>query len=271
MTRSGRWSFLLQPRWIAGHVIVIVLTLTFAALGFWQLDRNDEKHDLDDAAKAAYAAPAPDLPPAGAEPSSGTRVQATGAYDGDAEVLLRNRVRDGEGGYDVLTALVLDDGTAIVVDRGWVARNRVDNARDDLAPPTGTVTVRGPLAAPRSLTADDTVDERDGRLTLPRVDLDRIEAETGLELRDVYLVAQYQDPAPADGTPSLPTPPPSSDVNHLQYALQWFAFALIPIVGWPIVLWRVSRRPPRKDAPPPDGAALPRSRAPAILGPDEGD
>ena len=38
-------------------------------------------------------------------------------------MLLRNRVRDGEGGYDVLTPLRLDDGTAVVIDRGWVARN----------------------------------------------------------------------------------------------------------------------------------------------------
>jgi cytochrome oxidase assembly protein ShyY1 len=41
----------------------------------------------------------------------------------------------------------------------------------------------------------------------------------------------------------LPEPPPSDDVNHLEYAFQWFAFALIPLVGWPIVLWRISRKP----------------------------
>ena len=50
-------------------------------------------------------------------------------------MLLRNRVRDGEGGYDVLTPLVLDDGTAVVVDRGWVPRNDVDRNADSLAPP----------------------------------------------------------------------------------------------------------------------------------------
>ena len=242
MSGGGRWSFLWRPRWLAGHLLVIVVTVTFVALGLWQLDRDNEKHTKDAAAKAEYTAPAPELAASGTEPASGTRVEVTGTYDDASEVLLRNRVRGGEGGYDLLTPLVLDDGTAIVVDRGWVPRNTVDKHRDDLRAPTGAVTVRGPVAAPRTLTTDDTVDERAGRLTLPRVDLDRIQQQTDHELRDVYITAQFQDPAPADGVPSLPTPPPSDNVNHMQYALQWFAFALIPLVGWPIVLWRVSRR-----------------------------
>ena len=103
---------------------------------FWQLDRNDEKHAKDDAAKAAYAAPAPELTP-DEQPTPGTRVQASGTYDPTADTLLRNRVRDGEGGYDVLTPLVIGDSTAVLVDRGWVARNVVDNERADLAPPSG--------------------------------------------------------------------------------------------------------------------------------------
>ena len=81
-----------------------------------------------------------------------------------------------------------------------------------------------------------------GRTTLPRIDLDRMRTETNVELRDVFITAQYQDPAPIDGVPALPTPPPSDSVNHLQYAFQWFAFALIPVIGWPIVLYRRSRR-----------------------------
>jgi surfeit locus 1 family protein len=236
----SRWY--LQPRWVVGHVLVLLLVVAFVALGFWQLDRNDEKHAKDAAAKAEYAAPAPELAP-DEQPQPGTRVQATGTYDEAAETLLRNRVRDGEGGYDVLTPLVLDDRTAVVVDRGWVARNVVDNDRADLAPPSGSVVVRGPVGTTSPLAADDTVDERAGRLTVPRVDLARIQGEVGYDLREFYVTAQYQDPAPTDGIPALPTPPPSDDVNHLQYAFQWFAFAFIPLIGWPIVLWRVARRP----------------------------
>ena len=83
------------------------------------------------------------------------------------------------------------------------------------------------------------MDQQAGRTTLPRRSqrMQKTPSTTA-----VYINAQYQKPPPVDGLPALPTPPPSDDVNHLQYAFQWFAFALIPLVGWPIVLYRVSRR-----------------------------
>jgi cytochrome oxidase assembly protein ShyY1 len=241
---SGRWAFLLKPKWIAGHLLVLFLAVVFVLLGIWQLNRNDQKHDKDAAAKAKYAAPAPTLGAPGTEPAPDARAEATGRYDAAGEALLRNRVHNGEGGFDLLTPLVLDDGTAVVVDRGWVPRNEADRDTAVLDPPTGEVTVRGPVGASRALKPEDTVDEQAGRTTLPRVDLDRMQKDTTYELRAVYINAQYQDPAPVDGLPALPTPPPSDDVNHLQYAFQWFAFALIPLIGWPIVLYRVSRRQP---------------------------
>jgi cytochrome oxidase assembly protein ShyY1 len=241
---TSRRRFWLRPRWVAGHLLVIVLAAAFVALGFWQLARNDQKHEKDTKNKAAYAAPAPALGNAGAEPAPGSRVEATGTYDARHEALLRNRVRGDEGGYDVLTPLVLSDGTAVVVDRGWVERSQVDSGSADLTPPPGPVTVRGTVGATSPLQPDDTVDERNGRLALPRVDVDRIQRDAAHDLRDVYVTAQSQDPAPTNGVPVLPTPPPSDDVNHLEYAFQWFAFALIPLVGWPIVLWRISRKPP---------------------------
>jgi cytochrome oxidase assembly protein ShyY1 len=243
-----RWRFLFTPKWIAGHLLVLLLTGSFVALGIWQLNRNTEKHDKDAAAKAAYAAPAP--PVGHADPAAGSRVQATGHYDRAGEALLRNRVHDALPGYELLTPLRLDDGTAIVVDRGWVPQHAIDgpaingtngDPKAYLAP-TGVITVRGPVATPSRLQAQDTVEQHAGRTSLPRADLQKMQKEVPYRLRDVYVVAQFQQPAAANGLPALPVPPASDPVNHMEYALQWFAFALIGIIGWPIVLWRVSRR-----------------------------
>ena len=92
---------LLRSRWVAGHLLVLVLSASFIALGFWQLARNDHKqrHLVRDA-RAAFAAPAPDV--SGPVPP-GSRVQASGHYDPAHEVLLRNQVHDGNDGDDVLT------------------------------------------------------------------------------------------------------------------------------------------------------------------------
>ena len=131
---------LLRPRWVAGHLLVLVLSASFIALGFWQLARNDHKQQLVRDARAAFAAPAPDVsesvPP-------GSRVEASGHYDPAHEVLLRNQVHDGKDGDDVLTPLVLADGSAVIVDRGWVAATGDRQAPINTVAATGAVVVRG--------------------------------------------------------------------------------------------------------------------------------
>ena len=56
------------------------------------------------------------------------------------------------------------------------------------------------------------------------------------------LLAYRIDPKPSRNAPQLPQPPAPDPVNHLQYAYEWFAFALIPIIGWPIALRRFLRQ-----------------------------
>lgn len=231
---------LLRPRWLAGHLLALFMTVLFVVLGFWQLSRHHEKQDAVRVREAAYAAPAPPLGPGPV--ASGTRVEVRGTYRADREVVLRDRMRGERIGADVLTVLRLADGTAILVDRGWVGSPTIA-AAPEAAPPTGPVTVRGPYRASRRLGPTDTVRTVSGRLGVPRVDTVRIGNEIGVPLRPGWIEAQYQDPAPASGVPALPQPEPPDQVNHLHYAIQWFAFALIPLIGWPIVLVRTRRRP----------------------------
>jgi cytochrome oxidase assembly protein ShyY1 len=232
-----------RPRWIAGHVLVTVLVVAFVALGFWQVSRNNEKHDKDAAAKAKLGAPAPTLTSLAEPITNGTRVEVRGTFDPEAEVLLRGRTCESASGDDVLTVLRLDDGGAVIVDRGCLPHVSITHDIDAARAPTGPVTVRGTVAASRALQLDEDVGDLAGRPALPRVDVDAVATATGTDgLRNEWISAQYIDPAPGAGAPQLPQPPPSDDVNHMQYAFQWFAFALIGIVGWPVILTRVRRR-----------------------------
>ena len=70
---------------------------------------------------------------------------------------------------------------------------------------------------------------------------DRVE-RIDVTLHHVWIEAQFQQPPPPASAPKLPKPPPPDQVNHLQYAIEWFGLAAIPLVGWPIVLRRVARR-----------------------------
>jgi cytochrome oxidase assembly protein ShyY1 len=221
---------LLKGRWLAGHVLVLVVAVTFVSLGFWQLARDREKQDEVRARKAAYAAPVVE---------GDGRVEARGTYDADTQVLLRNQEHDGEDGFDVLTPLRANDGAAVLVDRGWVSRGDVAELP---APPSGEVVVRGEPRTSRPLDANDDVREIEGFVSVPRVGAEEVQRLVPYDLRDTWIAAQYQDPAPGNGDPQLPEPPPPDQVNHYQYALQWFALAAVPLVGWPIVCARAVRR-----------------------------
>jgi len=231
---------LLRGRWLVGHVLVLVIAGAFVALGVWQVARHHEKQAKVRAAKAAYAAPAPDLGPVNAPVPPGTRVQATGTYDGAHEILLRDQVRGDAIGTDLLTLLRLADGSGVFVDRGWVASDATASP-----PPSRDVVVRGIVRDSRPLGAQDEVRQVGSRVSVPRVDLDRLGRVDGVvvPLHHVWIEAQFQQPPSSANAPKLPTPPPPDQVNHLEYAIEWFGLAAIPLAGWPIVLRRVTRRP----------------------------
>ncbi len=238
MERTKDSGTLLAPRWVAGHVLVVVLAVIFVLLGLWQLGRDHHKQTVMRERRAALAAPAP---PLGAHPVTEQRYELRGTYDPAHEIVLRNQLHGkGDDGVDVLTPLRLADGRVVLVDRGWVA-----GTGETLGPssaPSGPVTVRGTLHGSRALSPQDAVTTIGGRLAVPRVDTAAIGEREGTALQPVWLRAESQDPAPGANAPALPEPLPPDQVNHMQYAIEWFAFALIPLIGWPIVLVRVRRR-----------------------------
>jgi surfeit locus 1 family protein len=219
---------LTSPIWLLGHLLALAAVVSFVMLGFWQLRRHDEKVDRRDAARTAQEAPrvavedAPD--------GEVRRVTATGEYLAGVEAK-RLTSLDGLSGYEVLTPLVLDDGTAVVVVRGW-ARLEVDHLQGGVAPP-GEVTVEGVLWPA-------TVGEHEPA-PLPEFvrspDPGRFAAATGLEFSDSYLVITDQDP-PIGEPLRLPDQPEASLGPHLGYAGQWFLFAAVLVVGYPLLLRR---------------------------------
>jgi cytochrome oxidase assembly protein ShyY1 len=233
---------LLRPRWVAGHLLVLALTVSFVALGFWQLGRDHHKQALVRAARAAYAAAAPDVMSA-TNIADGDRAQASGRYDAAHQVVFRNQVHGSKVGDDVLTPLVMADGTAVVVDRGWVPAvgdQLVGSAATVVA--TNPVIVRGIAHPSSALSPKDAVTTSGTMIALPRVDLGRIGRNLPYRLRPIWISAQSETPSPPHGAPLLPQPPPPDQVNHMEYTIEWFSFALIGIIGWPVALVAFSRR-----------------------------
>lgn len=226
-------------------------------LGFWQLTRLDERKVENAVVTLAMdqePQPLATVLPNGASSTSDEvrgadyqPVYATGIYRADEQVLVTNRTNDGAPGYWVVTPLVLPDGTAIAVNRGWIPYSyTADGSWEDFVPPRGIVTVQGLLRQSQVRETNGLVsspkDADVGRLrTLARLDVGRLAQQIDERLIPGYLSLQAQDPAP--GALPVPVPPPElSQGPHLGYALQWFAFALLTIIVYPLLLRRYAKR-----------------------------
>ena len=195
--------------------------------------------------KAAYAKPAPDVTAVGPRaPPTAAGPRRRGTFDGTHETVLRNQIRDDNGGVDVLTPLRLRrrhrGARRPRLGAGVVGQSGVTTD----PPPTGTAVVHGLVHDSNPLSANDTVDHLRRRpARRARVDLAAIGAHAALQAATgVDRSAGHRSPTPTGNAPALPQPPPPDPVNHMEYAIEWFAFALIPLIGWPIALRRLARQ-----------------------------
>ncbi len=243
----SRYRFALRPRWIASHLFVGALVAAMVTAGIWQLDRMAERRDRNAVVEARTAEPlldAVELPAPGAfdaaDPVEYRRVTATGRYLLDDEVLVRSRSNDGSPGSWVLTPLLLADGTAVTVNRGWIPNSgQLDAVPDAVTAPPGEVTVEGLVRLAETRGSIGPTDPDEGRLgSLARADIARFDQQVEAELRPLYVQLADQAPAVADGAPS-PVPAPELDGGpHLSYAVQWFIFTTVAAVGYPLILRR---------------------------------
>jgi cytochrome oxidase assembly protein ShyY1 len=153
-------------------------------------------------------------------------------------------VLNGVAGFHVVTPLLLAEGNAILVNRGWVPLT-MDTVPSPAAPPHGLVPVTGWLRMGEGRATAGAIPDEDNTVT--RIEVALIEDRFPWELLPLYLVAE-------GGSPDrLPTPLPEPIIDdegpHLAYAVQWFAFTLIGVIGYFFLLRRAIKRPRRERQP----------------------
>ncbi len=236
MLRSLRW-------WI-GHVLVVFLCVTFVNLGFWQLRRAEERRLENDVLAVRFASealPIGDLVD-GAGPDIESlllrRAWAEGEFQPQYEVLVRSQVNEGTAGFHVVTPLLLEDGRALMVNRGWIPLE-LDDLPSPVRPPGGKVVVEGWLQLGQPSSSAEAGDDGSVRT----VDLVRLQEGVPWPLYDVYLIDEDGGGA---GTLPVPVPPPDLTDRgpHLLYAWQWFAFAATGAAGYVFLLRRALKGSP---------------------------
>ncbi len=243
------YRFLLSPRWIALGLLMTLAAATMVGLGLWQLSRYHYRSDINariDAATAHAPLPlietlaAPDGERVGAPPDPAMTwnvVTATGHYDEEHEILARIRTLDNTVGFEVITPLVLANGTAVLVDRGWLPAPASGATAAPTVPPapTNEVTVVGRVHAPESrATAPE---QFDGRLAVRRIGPEQLAPSIPHPLYGAYLTLEQQTP-PADAG-FVPIPPDHENAAmNAGYVVQWWAFATLTLAGLVYLVYR---------------------------------
>jgi cytochrome oxidase assembly protein ShyY1 len=255
--------FLLRPKWLLSHLLVLLLIVAMINLGLWQLRRLDERRQRNDLIESRQDQPvvpvdelvAPDAGDKAVSDARYRRVSASGTYNEDATVVVRNRTQDGVAGAWLVTPVELPSGSQVGVIRGFVGLQS-DGSPVDAPPPQGDVTVEGIVIDPHRL---------DG--TAPK-DVDPMLKADGM-LPVLILADSSTPPEPNEGQEGgsrqdsiLQVPKPElGEGPHFSYAVQWFIFASIAVVGYGVLVRRelVRGRPPiasgeeatREEAPTP--------------------
>ena len=225
------WRFVGSRRWLGYFAIAVAFAIVCALFGMWQWDRRNEAVRQNEQVAQNYEhTPVPldrALPTASSWDDSQTwlRVSVTGRYDTDEQLLVRNRVHNGQPGFEVLTPLVTDDGRAFVVDRGWVPTGNAQDAPDHVpAPPSGEVTaiVRLQQSEPRIPGRTDPAHTDQ----VQSVTLSDVAKKVGTPIyTGAYGQLASESPAPTEARP-LGWDRPTADTGlHLSYFIQWFMFA----------------------------------------------
>jgi cytochrome oxidase assembly protein ShyY1 len=216
---------------IALTLAAFALAALCVRLGFWQWHRMEHKeHQQSVIERHLGGTPVPirSVVRPGrpvTEDQEWTRVTATGRFDPRREVTVKFTTRNGNAGADVVTPLVLADGSALLVDRGWMATPNTNARPADIpAPPSGRVTIEGWLR-PDNQAGDNAVVPVDGQV---RAIASRgLRAHVGRQVLPGFV--NLQKPT-TPGLAAEPRPHVSHALNFF-YALQWWFFAGLALIG----------------------------------------
>ncbi|WP_238010281.1 SURF1 family protein [Dactylosporangium sp. AC04546] len=250
------YRFLASPRWLGYAALTVAAAAVMVLLGFWQLDRYHQRAAVNARISAGTTATpmaftdlvgkptgAPgSVGPAPAGDTEWTRVRVTGRYDRSHEILVRGRTVEGRVGFEVLTPLVLADGTAVLVDRGWVAPapGGALAAPQVPAAPDGEVTVLGRLRPAES--RGGAPQEVNGRSEIRRITPAAIAPALPYAIFDAYVSSDQ----PAAGLTAV-APEKENALQNAGYVLQWWLFALLTLYGFAYLARKEARGPATGD------------------------
>jgi len=225
------YKFLLRPRWIATHLLVITLIVVMVNLANWQLDRHHQRKDFNATLVQRFHAPVRPLDELlqSGEPADieWMPTAVTGTYLRGEDISLVNVSQNGAAGYDAITPLLLSNGTVVLVNRGFLPL-----VADFPSAPSGEVSILGRIRETSERRTGAVSDPATGELAeVQRIDIDRLQQQIDGVLVPVYMQLLKSTPAESASLSTI-VDPEFGNGPHLSYTVQWSVFALCAAAGW---------------------------------------
>lgn len=230
-----------RPTWL-GSLITIIAIPVFIKLGLWQYQKAETKQQLQNQQDEYAHMAAVVMPNQINDPESWRyrRVQVTGVYDAAHQILIDNQVHGDRVGFHVVTPMLTEANTLVLVNRGWVPASNEHQALPKVDVPAGQQTVFGQIWLPSdkfySLESPEQLDH--AALWAPvwqNLDMKRY---ARLVDKPVQPVVIRLDPEAPDGYVRDWPKPAARIGTHMGYAYQWFGFAVATLCVYLYVSFR---------------------------------
>ena len=216
---------------IVPTLCTIALMPVLISLGFWQLDRAQQKIEILELYESRFYSPpvsigstiesAPEL--------EYRRVEANGSWDPQHEFLLDNRVLNGQPGFHVITPLIFrGDQSGVLVNRGWIPGSPDRSQLPQIDSLQGSAMVKGTAVIPPEdtfvLKDPPPLHADDWQSIWQVLDIERFATAVPYQVQGVVLQLDAEHP---DGFERQWAPPDNTwIVRHKAYAFQWFALSV---------------------------------------------
>jgi len=237
---------LINKKWILTTLLVTAAVGVMIRLGFWQLDRLDQrKAFIDHYLEQSFLAPLSldvDIPSPDLGDMEYRQITVSGEYDHSKEVVIRNQSWKNQAGVHLLTPLMISGSKiAVLVDRGWIPLDVYQSGNWEKLDETGIISITGIIRNSQKPNIggrpDPTPSPGKSIKAWNFINIDAIAQQIPYQILSIYI-----QQLPHESRAVLPHRAlPEIDISegpHLGYALQWFAFAAILAVGYPIYVHR---------------------------------
>jgi len=224
-------------KWILFTILIVLSMVLFVRLGFWQLDRLEQKRTYNATMAERWRQDPFDLNaeqlPQSLDNLEFRRITADGYFDYASQIILKSQIYYDAPGIALVTPFVFADGRAVLVARGWVPA--------DQASPQAIAQLEEPAGAPVIGLIKPSQAPPNGQPSTPpatpqsewfRIDIPAIQAQMPYALEPAWIQQLPETGRPIDKLPIREEPMALDEGNHMSYAVQWFSFALIAGFGY---------------------------------------